>query len=347
MYVVGDSTDVGGFDSKLMCFDMSTGLPVLLWAAELPEHIPGIGPADITALNNTLGILPGELHRYNPSVGGGDVERNPAAVGLEVAGNYVFLGIHSPASVHVYRASDGAEVTFLGNTGNMETLRFNPGPELSGLFTDLDNGNAGMNAHYVTSTGEYVIFTNDDMFGKARMYRWIPSDLNYEAYNETFEVTENYSNLARLSANAPVPSAPAGHSKGGWVGRINIPLSTATATSSITATSAVNIPLPDGAAGVEIESLVGLSAPENGDIRFKVALTFKDKDGIVTGNVTTSSAVGNTWHTTMNAYAKSPLSIPANSTTISEVKITFEQNAFSKPAQVGYVDNVTIGVLYE
>jgi hypothetical protein len=83
---------------------------------------------------------------------------------LAVAGEYVFsAGWQQRGKVFINKLSDGSEVGVL-----------TPGPEVGGLeTTGWVDIMMGINA-FLRSTGEYIIFLEDDYRAKSIMYRWTP-----------------------------------------------------------------------------------------------------------------------------------------------------------------------------
>lgn len=84
---------------------------------------------------------------------------------LAVAGDYLFVGYFhrgGPVVDKVYNAQTGQ---FVGD------LR--PGPEVGGVIGDIDTVQ-GIRA-FRRSTGEYLIFQEDDRLGKVVLFRWTPT----------------------------------------------------------------------------------------------------------------------------------------------------------------------------
>lgn len=82
-------------------------------------------------------------------------------VGLKVAGDYVFVQMQGVNEVEAHRTSDGTTVGTLA-----------PDPKVAGDYSDIWVDLAmGMNA-FARKNGEYLVFSEEDIFCKIFMYRW-------------------------------------------------------------------------------------------------------------------------------------------------------------------------------
>jgi hypothetical protein len=84
-------------------------------------------------------------------------------VGLKVAGDYVFVQMQGVNEVEAHRTSDGATVGTLAPDPNVVG-------DYSGIWVDIA---MGMNA-VARKNGEYLVFSEEDIFYKIFMYRWQP-----------------------------------------------------------------------------------------------------------------------------------------------------------------------------
>jgi dienelactone hydrolase len=149
-----------------------------------------------------------------------------------------------------------------------------------------------------------------------------------------FESGSAFSGLADVA----VPSLPAG----GNGARVGLGTNHATTTASIIRNftlSSTPIPLPGQTAELPVSAIVGLAAPEQGDLSFRFRMVFDD------GSVKASawSYFGATSHQVMESLTGSI--VPNDTaTSITDLKLQIRQAEQNMPAQTIYVDDVLVEI---
>ncbi len=138
-----------------------------MWIAGFTTAKPNVG--------NNWGLVGSEIVRYDNWSAGNRTANLRIAIpynstsnpqifskSMALAGDYVFVVEVFDAQVHVYNRNTGVKAGII-----------TPGPEVgsdSG-WVDVDNGIRAK----LRPNGEYLIFVEEDAFGKVLMYRWTPA----------------------------------------------------------------------------------------------------------------------------------------------------------------------------
>ncbi len=142
-----------------------------------------------------------------------DVQSNPAVTikAMALAGDYVFAVEARLAIIHVYNRDTGVKVGIIS-----------PGPEVGSKsgWVDVDHGIRVKHR----SNGEYLIFVEEDGFGKVMMYRWAPAGITPPATGTGTITREIWTNIPGTAITGIPQTAP---QSTGTLTSMEIPMNTA------------------------------------------------------------------------------------------------------------------------